>query len=132
MRGPFAAVEPRHLAEERPGLEDGERLFAAAWHVAADSYLALDDEVEPIPALAFAKDVLATLVLLLLAHLGDLGELGLVQVLEDRDVLEQLDGVGHAAPRSEETASSDSLSGVRRRGKRHARSAQPPTRHHRL
>ena len=54
-----ASVEHRHLAEQRAGLEHGERFLAAARHVAADADLAVDDQVEPVAVLAFAEDVLA-------------------------------------------------------------------------
>ena len=45
--------------------------------------------------LAFAKDVLARDERLFLADIGDLRELVVVQVFEDRDLLEQIGNFGH-------------------------------------
>src|SRR5487761_2058231 len=56
VRGALAPVEYRHLAEHGPRLEDGEGLLSAARDVAADSHLAVGDQVQPVPCFAFVED----------------------------------------------------------------------------
>ena len=91
----FAPVEHRHLAEERARLEHRERFLAAAGNRAADPHFALDDQEQPVPRLAFAKHVLAGLELLIAADFRDAREVALIEILEDGDLPQQVDDVGH-------------------------------------
>lgn len=85
----LAAIEHRHLAKQRARLEHGERFFAAAGDVTADTDIAFDDQIQAVAGLALLEDVLSRHEFLLAAHLGDAGEFAIVEVLEDGDLFQE-------------------------------------------
>src|SRR2546423_14427727 len=95
--GALRAVEDGHLAEAGAGLEDGEGLLARAGDRAGDAHVALGNNEETVAGLAFLEDVLAGDELLLATHLGHAGELAIVQLLEERRVLQQIQVHAHEA-----------------------------------
>src|SRR3989454_12312 len=89
--GALGAVEDRHLAEAGARLEDGERFFARAGYGARDAHLAFGDDEQAVAGLAFLEDVVADGELVLAAHLSHPGELSVIEVLEDRRLLQQIE-----------------------------------------
>src|SRR5438093_296081 len=89
--GALEAVEDRHLAETGARLEDGQRFLSGTGNRAGDANLALGNNEEPVARLAFLEDLLADGELLLPANLGHSGQFAVVEILENRRVLEQID-----------------------------------------
>src|SRR3989440_1008109 len=88
--GALRAVEDGHLAEAGAGLEDGEGFFARAGDGPRDAHLPVGDDEQAVAGLAFLEDVLAHGELLLAAHFRHAGQFAVVQVLEDRRLLQQI------------------------------------------
>src|SRR5438270_4874863 len=88
--GALRAVEDGHLAEASAGLQDRERFFARAGDGAGDAHLPLGNNEQAVAGLAFLEDVLADGELLLAAHFCHAGELAIVELLEDRRLLQQI------------------------------------------
>src|SRR2546430_1733041 len=84
-------VEDRHLPEAGARLEDGQRFLSRPGDRAGDANLAFGDNEEPVAGLAFLEHLLADGELLLPADLGHAGQLAVVQVLEDRRLLQQIE-----------------------------------------
>src|SRR2546427_5962788 len=89
--GALGPVEDRHLPEAGARLEDGQRFLSRPGDRAGDANLAFGDNEEPIAGLAFLEHLLADGELLLPADLGHAGQLAVVQVLEDRRLLQQIE-----------------------------------------
>src|SRR5216110_919448 len=88
--GALRAVEDGHFAEARSGLEDGEGLFSRAGDGPGDAHFPLGNDEQAVARLAFLEHVVADRELLLAAHFRYAGELAVVQVLEDRRLLQQI------------------------------------------
>src|SRR6195256_2450628 len=72
-------------------LEDGQRFLSGSGDGAGDTNLALGNDEEPVPRLAFLEDLLADGELLLPADFGHPGQFAVVQVLEDRRLPQQIE-----------------------------------------
>src|SRR5207253_2875185 len=88
--GALRAVEDGHFAEARSGLEDGEGLFSRAGDGPGDAHFPLGNDEQAVARLAFLEHVVADRELLLATHFRHAGELAVVQVLEDRRLLQQI------------------------------------------
>src|SRR5437016_5782940 len=88
--GALRAVEDGHFAETGSGLEDGEGLFSRAGDGPGDAHFPLGNDEQAVARLAFLEHVVADRELLLAAHFRYAGELAVVQVLEDRRLLQQI------------------------------------------
>src|SRR6184192_3525810 len=88
----LGTVEDRHLAEAGARLEDGQRFLPGPGDGPGDANLARGNNEEPVARLAFLEDVLADGELLLPADFGHAGQLALVEILEDRRLLQQIEG----------------------------------------
>src|SRR5438477_1793948 len=88
--GALRAVEDGHFAEAGSGLEDGEGLFSRAGDGPGDAHFPLGNDEQAVARLAFLEHVVADRELLLAAHFRYAGELAVVQVLEDRRLLQQI------------------------------------------
>src|SRR2546425_2936525 len=89
--GALRAVEDRHLAEAGARLEDRQGFFPRPGDGAGDAHLALGNNEEPVARLPFLEDLLADGELLLPADLGHAGQLAVIEVLEDRRLLQQIE-----------------------------------------